>query len=470
MQSITTDILKTIKATYFIGIGGIGMSALARYFNKTGVLTEGYDKTPSKLIEELIKEGINIHFEDNIDKVNTEIKEFNKEEVLVIYTPAIPASHKELNWFKNNQYKIYKRSEILGLITKQYKTVAVAGTHGKTSVSTIIAHIFKHANMKFNAFLGGISNNYNSNLIIDAKPDEAEFAVTEADEFDRSFLCLNPWCGVITSVDEDHLDIYKDLKDLKETFAKFTKQIHKCGYLLIKKGVDIEKTDFPVNTYTYSLNEEADYFAQNIKTDANKSSFNVVTPNKTINNVVIHIPGNLNVENVVAATAVANIHNIPEDEIKAALKSWTGVKRRFEYIVNTPEIIYIDDYAHHPEELKSFIASVKDIYKEKHITGIFQPHLFTRTRDFADEFAQSLDILDKVILLDIYPAREEPIEGVTSELIYNKIKLKDKLQVNKKELLNNININETEVLLTIGAGDIDRLVEPIKNICKLKSS
>ena len=470
MSNNSNDILKTIKATYFIGIGGIGMSALARYFNKTGILTKGYDKTPSKLTEELIQEGINIHFEDNIDKVSIELKEFNKEEILVIYTPAIPDNHKELNWFKNEHYKIYKRSEILGLITNQYKTIAVAGTHGKTSVSTIIAHIFKHADMKFNAFLGGISNNYNSNLIIDAKPDEAEFAVTEADEFDRSFLSLYPWCGVITSVDEDHLDIYEDLNDLKETFEKFIGQIHKCGYLLIKKGVEIDRADSPVNTFTYSLNEKADYFAENIKTDANKSSFNVVTPDKRIENVVIHIPGNLNVENVVAATAVANIHDIPEDEIKAALKSWSGVKRRFEYIVNTPEIIYIDDYAHHPEELKSFIGSVKDIYKNKHITGIFQPHLFTRTRDFAAEFAQSLDILDKVFLLDIYPAREEPIEGVTSELIFNKIKLNDKIQVNKEGLLNNININETEVLLTIGAGDIDRLVEPIKNICKTKSS
>ncbi len=464
MSNKSNDILKKIKASYFIGIGGIGMSALARYFHNIGILTEGYDKTPGKLTEELIKEGINIHFEDNIEKINSEIKEFNKQEILVIYTPAIPDNHIELNWFKNENYKVYKRSEILGLTTNQYKTVAVAGTHGKTSVSTIIAHIFKHTDMKFNAFLGGISNNYNSNLILNDNPDEVEYVVTEADEFDRSFLSLYPWCGVITSVDEDHLDIYEDLKDLKETFGKFTGQIHKCGYLLIKKDVEIKKADFPVNTFTYSLNEKADYYAENIKTDANKSSFNVVTPNKTINNVVIHIPGNLNIENVIAATAVANMHGIPEQEIKEALKTWTGVKRRFEYIVNTPEIIYIDDYAHHPEELKSFIGSVKDIYKEKHITGIFQPHLFTRTRDFAEEFAQSLDILDKVFLLDIYPAREEPIEGITSELIFNKIKLKDKLQVSKEELLNNININEIDVLLTIGAGDIDRLVEPIKQM------
>lgn len=462
MKHKSIDILKTIKATYFIGIGGIGMSALARYFNEIGIHTEGYDKTQSKITENLVSEGVNIHFDDDINSISTKIKALNKEEVLVVYTPAVPESHKELNWFKAEEYNIYKRSEILGLITNQYKTVAVAGTHGKTSVSTIIAHIFEHADMKFNAFLGGISKNYNSNLILNEKPDEAEYAVTEADEFDRSFLQLYPWCGLITSVDEDHLDIYEDLNDLKETFAKFTGQIHKCGNLIIKQGVEIDKSDFPVNTFSYALNQKADYYAENIKTDANRSTFDVVTPDKNIENITIHIPGNLNVENVVAATAVAHIHKIPETKIIEALKSWSGVKRRFEYIVNTPEIIYIDDYAHHPEELQSFISSVKGIYKDKHITGIFQPHLFTRTRDFATDFAKSLDLLDKVILLDIYPAREEPIEGVTSKLIFDKIKLKDKTQLSKGALLENINIERDGVLLTIGAGDIDRLVEPIK--------
>jgi len=461
-MSNKNNILKSIKATYFIGIGGIGMSALARYFNQIGIKTEGYDKTQSNITNNLIKEGINIHFEDDINLISKEIKSLKKEEVLIVYTPAIPDNHSELNWFKNNAFEIKKRSEILGLITNQYKTVAVSGTHGKTSVSTIIAHIFEESGVNFNAFLGGISKNYNSNLILSKNPGKAEFAVTEADEFDRSFLSLHPWCGIITSVDEDHLDIYEDIHDLKKTFSKFAGQIHKCGYLIIKKGVEIDKSDFPVNTFTYSLNGKADYFAENIKTDANKSTFDIICPNKKIENITIHIPGNLNIENVVAATAVADIQGIQEKEIKKALKSWAGVKRRFEYIINTPEIIYIDDYAHHPEELKSFIGSVRSIYKNKHITGIFQPHLFTRTRDFAKEFAQSLDLLDELILLDIYPAREKPIKGITSNIIFEKVNLKNKKLVIKQQILQNINIEKTEVLLTIGAGDIDKLVEPIK--------
>lgn len=461
MQS-KNNILNNIKATYFIGIGGIGMSALARYFNNIGIPTFGYDKTKSKITQNLILEGIDIHFEDNPSLINNKIIQAKKDEILIVFTPAIPKNHKELQWFKNENYKIYKRSEILGKITNPYKTTAVAGTHGKTSVSTIIAHIFKTSGIRFNAFLGGISKNYESNLILYSNTKEAEFAVTEADEFDRSFLQLFPWCGIITSIDEDHLDIYEDLNDLKKTFSKFSGQINKCGHLIIKKNIEIDKTNFPYNTYTYSFNEKADFYPEKIITDAEKSTFNIVTPEKTIKNITIQIPGNLNIENVVAATAAACVHNIPEQKIKEALKSWTGVKRRFEYIINSPKLIYIDDYAHHPEELKAFINSVKTIYKNKHITGIFQPHLFTRTRDFADEFAKSLDLLDEIILLDIYPAREEPIEGVSSNLILNKLKTKNKELVNKKDLLNFIEKDKIEVLLTIGAGDIDRLVEPLK--------
>ncbi len=464
MSNKSNNILKNLKAVYFIGIGGIGMSALARYFNNTGILTSGYDKTPSKITNNLINEGINIHFEDNIDLIDIKIRSFSKEELIVVYTPAVPKNHSELQWFKNEQYNIYKRAEILGLITNAYKTAAVAGTHGKTSVSTIIAHVFKSSSVNFNGFLGGISKNYNSNLILSDNPDEVKFAVTEADEFDRSFLHLYPWSAVITSVDEDHLDIYEDINDLKRTFGKFTDQIHKDGYLIIKKGVDLDKAKFPKHTFTYSFDEEADYYATDIINEANKSTFNIVTPKGTIENIIINIPGNLNVENVVAATAIAQVHGIGTEDIKTALNSWQGVKRRFEYIVNTPELIYIDDYAHHPEELKAFIGSIKDIYKDKHITGIFQPHLFSRTQDFAEDFAKSLDLLDELYLLDIYPAREEPIPGVTSNLILDKVKIKNKSLVSKEEVLNVLKDKKVQVLLTIGAGDIDRLVEPIENI------
>lgn len=456
---------ENIKVAYFIGIGGIGMSALARYYNSIGVLTCGYDKTPSNITDSLIKEGIKIHFEDDVNLIDGEIKALPKDEVIVVYTPAVPNSLSEFQWFKVNSYKIYKRAEVLGLITNPFKTSAVAGTHGKTSVSTIITHIFKYSNLKFNAFLGGISKNYNSNLILSSKPNKAIYAVTEADEFDRSFLQLNPFSAVVTSIDEDHLDIYEDINDLRRTFSKFVNQINKEGYLVIKHGVEINNSNCPKNTLTYSLNNnKSDFYAKSIVNEVNKSVFDIVTPNGIIENVEISIPGNLNVENVVAATAIAVLHKIKINEIKLALKTWQGVKRRFEYVVNTEKVIYIDDYAHHPEELKSFLTSIKNIYKDKHITGIFQPHLFTRTRDFADEFAKSLDLLDTLYLLDIYPAREEPIEGVSSKLIFDKLNIEDKEIVSKEEVLQKIKSNKIQVLVTVGAGNIDRLVKPIKEI------
>ena len=459
-----TNILAKIKAVYFAGIGGIGMSALARYFNSIGIETFGYDKTETERTNNLISEGIKIHFEDDIKLISEKIKTLPKEEVLIIYTPAIPSSHKELQWFINEQYTVYKRAEVLGIITNAYKTVAVAGTHAKTSVSTIIAHIFKSANVNFNAFLGGISKNYNSNLILSENYKDAKYAVTEADEFDRSFLHLFPFSSIITSIDEDHLDIYEDLNDLKKTFGKFAGQINKNGFLVIKKGVELDKSNFPKNVFTYSFNEKADFYASNIKNEASKSVFDIITPNGLIENVIINIPGSLNVENVVAATAIALLHGLKKDAIKQALKTWQGVKRRFEYVINTKKIIYIDDYAHHPEELKSFITSIKNIYKNKHITGIFQPHLFTRTQDFAADFAKSLDLLDTLYLLDIYPARELPIKGVTSNLILEKVKIKEKYLLSKEDILKKIKKDKIEILLTIGAGNIDSLVEPIKKL------
>ena len=464
MQSTKKDISANIKATYFIGIGGIGMSALARFFNKSGILTEGYDKTSSAITEELIKEGISIHFEDNFELISSRIKRLEKEDVLIVYTPAVPSDHQELNRFKSEGYKIYKRSEILGDITNRYKSIAVAGTHGKTSVSTIIAHIFKYADLNFNGFLGGISKNFNSNLILSNDPNNAEYAVTEADEYDRSFLRLFPYSAVVTAIDEDHLDIYKDIDDLRNTFEKFISQINRAGNLVIKKGLNIDKKCIPENTYTYSFDKEADYYALNINTDAKLSRFDIKTPTGIIKDVEIYIPGDLNIENVVAASAIAKLHGIDDIKLREALKTWQGVKRRFEYVVNTPEVIYIDDYAHHPEELKSFINSIKNIYKDKKITGIFQPHLYSRTKDFAEEFAESLSLLDELILLDIYPAREEPIPGVTSKIIFDKVSIENKRLIKKEELLDSLHITDSGILLTIGAGDIDRYVDSIRKL------
>jgi UDP-N-acetylmuramate--alanine ligase len=412
----------------------------------------------------LIKEGINIHFEDNIELIGRDLLSYEKDEILIIYTPAVPEEHSELIYFKEKAYTVLKRSELLGLIANNFTCIAVAGTHGKTSVSTIIAHIFKYADVDFNGFLGGISKNYDSNLILSPDPEQAEYSITEADEFDRSFLNLYPYTAVVTSIDPDHLDIYEDIRDLKRTFEQFIDQIDKNGNLIIKKGLKVSKSFMPNNVHTYSFDEEADFYAVNIETDHRDSKFEIVTPMGTIKDIEINIPGDVNVENVVAAAAVSKIHGIDDELIRNALKSWEGVKRRFEYIINTPEVIYIDDYAHHPEELKSFINSVKNIYKDKKITGIFQPHLYTRTRDFADDFAESLSLLDELILLDIYPAREDPIPGVTSKLIFDKVDLENKLLIKKEDLLNNIHVEDSGILLTIGAGDIDRYVDAIRKL------
>lgn len=456
--------MNTVKAAYFIGIGGIGMSALARYFHSLGKITAGYDKTPSSITDQLQKNGINIHFDESVNSIPQSILALDKEELIIIYTPAVPSSHIELSYFRNKAYKVYKRSELLGLITDNYKTIAVAGTHGKTSVSTIIAHICKQAGLNMNAFLGGISKNYKSNLILSNDVQNAEYAVTEADEFDRSFLKLHPYTAVITAIDEDHLDIYDGIKDIIQTFEEFTDQINKSGNLLIKKGLELNNTKFPNNVYTYSLNEKADYYPVNIQTKSFSSKFDLITPKTKIKNLEIQIPGDVNIENSVAAAAVAHIHKIHEKKIREALYSWSGVKRRFDYIIHTPHLIYIDDYAHHPEEVKSLLNSVRKIHKDKKITGVFQPHLYSRTKDFADEFADSLSLLDELILLDIYPAREKPIDGVSSKLIFDKVKTDNKLLIKKEDLLDNIRIKDSEILLTIGAGDIDRFVEPIRKL------
>jgi UDP-N-acetylmuramate--alanine ligase len=451
-----------IKYFYFLGIGGIGMSALARYFNKMGKKVAGYDKIETSLTNELTDEGIDIHYEENINAIPSEILS-NKSDTLVVVTPAIPKNHTEWNYFINNGYSIVKRSELLGLLTKESKTVAVAGTHGKTTTSTIIAHLIKQSGINCSAFLGGIAKNYNSNLLLSK---EKGLIVVEADEYDRSFLTLYPSMAVITSMDADHLDIYGSKEYMEESYRLFAQQVNSNGIIIAKKGLNLGE-NISATVKTYSNREEADYVANNIRVEEGKFVFDFVSADKKIENIVWGMPGRHNVENAVAAIAVALNLGVKEEIIKSALLSFEGVKRRFEFHVRTSKNVYIDDYAHHPEELKACIEGIKELYIDKKITGVFQPHLYSRTRDFAEGFAQSLDMLDECILLEIYPARELPIEGVSSQTIMDRMKLNNKKLLSKEALLEYINEKKPEVLVTLGAGDIDQLVEPIKKIYQL---
>jgi len=441
------------------------MSALARYFNLQGKQVAGYDKTPTNLTNNLIREGISIHFEDDIDQIPESLISMSKNEVLIVYTPAVPKNHSELNYFITNNYWIEKRSEILGLISKNSNTIAISGTHGKTTVSTMTAFFMQTCGIDCNAFLGGISKNFDSNLLLN---EGSENTVVEADEYDRSFLKLFPNIAIITSIDADHLDIYSDISDIRNSFGKFVNQIKTNGSLIIKKGVELDLTAYKQKLYTYSITEKADFYAENIRTENGKSIFDFYSPKVNIKNIILGVPGRLNVENAVAAIAAVILHGAEPEKIRIAAEQFSGVKRRFDYVINKKNIVYIDDYAHHPEELKAFISSVKEMYKNKKITGIFQPHLFSRTKDFADDFAKSLSLLDEVVLLEIYPAREEPIEGVNSEMILNKITAKSKFCINKINLIEFINTNNFEVLLTMGAGDIDLFVNEIKNTLLIK--
>jgi UDP-N-acetylmuramate--alanine ligase len=448
--------INTFKRIYFIGIGGIGMSALARYFKATGKDVAGYDRTNTNLTRELINSGINIHFEDDIELIPRNY--LKNSDTLVIITPAIPIDHKELTHFRKNNFKIFKRSEVLGLIVNKKNNIAVSGTHGKTTVSTMIAHILSHSQFGCSAFLGGISKNFNSNLVFNEK---SNYMITEADEFDRSFLKLFPWFTVITAIDADHLDIYGTRDELKKTFNQFVNQTRKGGTVLVKKGLKLSlKYDY--DYYTYTLTKNADFYAKNISLDNDTYSFDVVTPTIKIKNLILNNTGIVNVENAIAATAVSYLIGIDQDTIRNALGKFTGITRRFDYLIKTKELVYIDDYAHHPQELDAVINSVRKLYPDRKITGIFQPHLYSRTRDFANEFAESLGNLDELILLDIYPAREMPVKNITSKVIYDKIKLQNKELCDKKDLLNKLKNRHIEVLLTLGAGDIDQFVEPIK--------
>lgn len=441
------------KEVYFLGIGGIGMSALARFLKAKGVKVSGYDRTATKLTDELQLEGIPVHFEEKPNEIPDGID-------LAVYTPAIPKDNKEYVALTKHTAPLIKRSDLLGLISRDKKLIAIAGTHGKTSVSCLLANIMNQAPDQSNAVLGGISKNTGSNLVL---APETELFITEADEFDRSFLQLNPWIAVITATDADHLDIYGDHEQMKKAFSEFTARIKVGGKLIVKEGIDLAtRIDETVARYSYSIYEPADFRAINIRLRGQKYHFDLVTPFGNINGLHLGVPGIMNLENAVAASAAAILAGVRKRSINSGLASFKGVKRRFEQRIVSEGFVFIDDYAHHPREIEACIHSVRKLYPEKKITGVFQPHLFTRTRDFADGFAKSLQELDRVILLEIYPARELPIPGIDSQMLLKKIKHHDKQICSKENLVSRLLKMKPEVLLTLGAGDIDKLADPIE--------
>lgn len=443
------------KNAYFIGIGGIGMSAIARYFKFKGLNVAGYDKTESELTDTLQKEGIDVHYVDNVDFIPKDI-----ENTLVVYTPAIPHDLKELNYVMDNGYNVFKRSKVLGEITDGERCLAVSGTHGKTTTSTLTAHILDESSEGCSAFLGGISKNYDTNLLMSHTPT----VVVEADEFDRSFLQLHPEIAVITAMDADHLDIYGDLEHVHEAFKAFASQV--SGTVIAKLGLDITSKDTNAKILRYHYNDpKADFYARNPQPDKlGYFSFDIVWPGGVIEGVKCGTPGWVNVENSVAAAAICLTYGLKPEAIKHAIGTFQGVKRRLDIHVNTEKISYIDDYAHHPKELSTAISSMRDIFPRRKLTAIFQPHLYTRTRDFADDFAAALSKVDKLILLDIYPAREEPIPGVTSEIIFDKVTAPEKVMLHKEELMGYLEKEPVDVLITFGAGNIADFIAPITEL------
>lgn len=444
--------MNSYKNIYFIGIGGIGMSAIARYYKFKGCNVSGYDKTPSELTGELIAEGIGVHYEDNTDFIPKDV-----ENTLVVYTPAIPHDLKELLYVQEHGYTLLKRSKTLGEIAKGQRCLAVAGTHGKTTTSTLLAHIFTDSKVGCSAFLGGISKNYDTNLLVSHNPT----IVAEADEFDRSFLQLFPEIAVITAMDADHLDIYGDLKHVHEAFQAFAGQV--SGTVITKLGLDITPNHTKARIMRYSYNDpRADFYADNLRKDeCGYFTFNLKYPDGVIKDCRVGVPGWVNVENAVAASAIAIVYGIDPEAIRHALGTFLGVKRRFDIHVNRPGCAYIDDYAHHPNEISTAISSMRDIFPGRRLTAIFQPHLYTRTRDFADEFAKALSAVDKLILLDIYPAREEPIPGVSSRLIFDKVTAPEKVLLKKEMLMKYLEDEKIDTLITFGAGNIDRFIPQI---------
>lgn len=439
--------MSNYRNIYFIGIGGIGMSAIARYYNAKGFKVSGYDKTPSPLTHALEDEGIQVHYTDDTAYIPG-----TPEDTLVIYTPAVPKDMGELTYVLGHGYRTIKRSRMLGEIAQGQRCMAVAGTHGKTTTSTLLSHIFTSSGEGCSAFLGGISKNYGSNLLISSN----NVIVAEADEFDRSFLQLYPEMAIITSMDADHLDIYGDESHIREAFKAFASQVN--GTLIIRHGLDITPKDTEARILTYSFgNPEADFHAEPLE----DGHFHLHYPGGTIKDCVVGIPGWVNVENATAAAAIGLAYGLDPDKIRTALASFTGVRRRFDLRVSKPGCVYIDDYAHHPKEISAALSSIRERYPEMKCTAVFQPHLYTRTRDFASEFAEALSMADKLILLDIYPAREEPIPGVTSEIIFRDVKANEKVLLRRAELMEYLADEPIELLVTLGAGDIDRFVEPI---------
>ncbi|MBO7115753.1 MAG: UDP-N-acetylmuramate--L-alanine ligase [Prevotella sp.] len=455
--------LNNIKAVYFIGAGGIGMSAIARYFLSRGLVVAGYDKTPSDLTRQLEKEGMQIHYEENVGKIPEACKE--PSSCLVIFTPAIPAEHQELQYFRNNGFEIQKRAQVLGTLTRQHKGLCVAGTHGKTTTSTMCAHIMHQSHLDCNAFLGGISKNYGTNYIL----SESDYVVIEADEFDRSFHWLRPWMTVITSTDPDHLDIYGTKEAYLESFRHYTELIQPGGTLIIHRGLEMkENLQEGVSRYDYALNE-GDFHAENIHIENGEITFDFISPIESVTHIELGQPIPINIENGIAAMAMAQLAGCTANELRQGMKTFGGVDRRFDFKIKNDKMVFLSDYAHHPKEIYQSAKSIRELYRNRKITAIFQPHLYTRTRDFYKDFANALSQLDEVILTEIYPARELPIEGVTSELIYNNLRPGiEKKIIRKDDVLQFVKEHSFEVLIVLGAGDLDNQVPQITKILQEK--
>ncbi len=446
------------KNIYFLGIGGIGMSNLARSFISRGKKVAGYDRTETALTDKLTQEGAAIHYVDDVEQIPADFK--NSESTLVVFTPAVPSDHSELNFFRGNGFQVVKRAQALGEITKSSKAICCAGTHGKTTTSSMTAHILKQSHLDCNAFLGGILKNYDSNLLLSEK---SGLTVVEADEYDRSFHWLHPYMALITSVDPDHLDIYGTEEEYLKSFEKFTSLIVSGGTLIVKEGIKLKPHVKPdVRVYTYSV-DKGDFHAENIRIGNGAIVFDFVTPKQKIKDIELGVPIKINIENSVGSMALAWLNGATEGELRTAMATFQGAKRRFDFHIKTDGLVLIDDYAHHPQELAASIQSVKELYPGKKVTGVFQPHLYSRTKDFAADFAKSLSMLDELILLDIYPARELPIEGVTSQIIFDNVTIPNKTLCTKSELLDVLKTKKIEVLLTLGAGDIDQLLPQIED-------
>ncbi len=452
--------VNTIKSVYFIGAGGIGMSALVRYFLSKGKKVAGYDRTPSELTEKLIQEGADIHYQEDINEIPAECKD--KEHTLVVYTPAIPSTHQEFQFFEKNGFTMEKRAQVLGTITRSSKGLCVAGTHGKTTTSTMAAHLLHQSHVECNAFLGGISKNYGTNLLLS---DKSERVVIEADEFDRSFHWLSPYMAVVTATDPDHLDIYGTKEAYLESFTQFTSLIQPGGVLILHEGLEMKpNVQDGVTTYTYSR-EKGDFHAENIRIGNGEIYIDFVSPKGAIRDIRLGVPVSINIENGIAAMALAQLNGMTDEEIKAGMDSFRGVVRRFDFQIKNDKVVFLTDYAHHPSEIKQSALSIRELYRNKKITALFQPHLYTRTRDFYKDFAESLSLFDKVILTEIYPAREKPIPGVTSELIYENLKSGvEKRLCRKEEVPEVIKDESIEVLILLGAGDLDKYVPQICEI------